>query len=146
MNTAFRFYGKQPYPQIEREALRAQAKYNLNDLQLSMLLEIHDFFKRVAVYALHVADLEIVHYKPMKDGVKEVASRERMPIKTSSFFSVYNKCSDGEKHFNDVTGHKFFERFSDKVLSESFTSSDYLAHGVIEPSERSAAMIVEYQS
>ncbi|WP_373069858.1 hypothetical protein [Sulfurimonas sp.] len=124
MNTAFRFYGKQPSIEIEKEALIAQSKYNLNDLQLAGLLQIHDFFCRIVMFDAPVTRLRIAEHKSTE--------KQMLPQKTVEFFKDQKSCSDLAKHFNPHEAHKTFQRFADKVLSNISHLSDYLAGGLIE--------------
>jgi len=124
MNTAFRFYGRQPSDDMQKVALMAQSKYNLNDMQLAGILQIHDFFIRMSVFDV----------SPMLMGMTYKKEHIKFPYKTKAFFSErYENCIDAQTHFNHVTGHKYFLRFIDSILKESFVLSDYVSYGVFEP-------------
>lgn len=148
MHNALRFYSKSLSFDMEREALIVQGKFMLNDLQLSGLLKIHDFFKRVVLFDCSPYSLELVVYKySHESGKKDEVSRNRLPINTVRFFDdAYEKCSDGSKHFADDTKHKYFQRFAIKVLSNINHLTDYVNIGVIEQIDTSHTKIIEFRS
>jgi len=139
MNPAFRHYMKGPSTLMEKEALIVQARYNLTDMQMAGLLIIHDFFKRVSIFDSPSFLLQIEE----KDRNGNVIKDEPIPEKTRAFFSVYGTCSDAQKHFNNVTGHKFFSRFADKILSEDFAIGDYVTTGAIY-SRKNNSVVISY--
>jgi len=148
MNNAFRYYGKPLPSNLEKEALIIQDMYKLNDLQLSGLLNIHDFFKRVVLFDCSPYSLELVVYRyGSESGKKEEVSRNKLPVKTIKFFDdAYDKCVDGGKHFADDIGHKYFQRFAIKVLNDISHLTDYVNLGVIEQINTSAAKVIEFRS
>ena len=123
MNTAFKHYGKQPQTLIAKEALIAQAKYNLSDAQMAGLLQIHDFFQRVIVFNVPVYKLRIVEHRG--------AEQKHLPQGTRDFFSKVSKCSDLRKYLCSHDAPLHFAKFADKVMSNITSLADYIDFGVI---------------
>ena len=131
MNTAFRYYGRQPETNLAKQALIAQSKYNLNDKQLAGLLEINDFFQRIVLLNVHISKVRV--------------NGERLPHKTVEFFKKFEKCSDLQHYFTPITAYKSFENFADRVLSNITKTSDYIATGLLSIAEDAEPTIFEYQ-
>jgi len=131
MNAAFKYYGKQPETNLAKQALIVQSKYNLNDMQLSGLLEINDFFQRIVLLDVHVSKVRV-------DG-------ERLPHKTVEFFKKFDKCSDVKHFFTPITAKKSFTNFADNILSNITKLSDYVAVGLLSVAEDVEPTIFEYQ-
>lgn len=146
MNNSLRFYGKSPLVGIEMEVMLIKDRYNLNDMQVSGLLKIHDFFKRVTLFDCSPYNLELVVYRyGAESGKQDETSRNKLPFNTLKFFDdAYTHCSDGRKHFADDGAHKYFKRFAEKVLSNITHLSDYVDLGVIEQLDTGASRVVEY--
>lgn len=121
MNKAFNFYGKQPEAKLAKEALIAQSRHNLNDLQLAGLLHINDFFQRIVLVDEHISRVRI-------DG-------KRLPSGTVKFFKKFDKCSDVAQFFTPLTAHKTFQKFADSIMSDITKLSDYIDDGLLSIEE-----------
>lgn len=127
MNPAFRYYCKQPSVEMEKQALIVQSKHGLNDMQMAGILQIHDFFIRLASFEAHISELQL---ETKDDNGNK--SRKYIPEKTRDFFYKYDKCSDVRKYFNPHSRHEYFARFADSVLSNIRRQSDYVEPGAIK--------------
>ena len=111
---------------MQDAALRVQARYKLSAEQLAGLLQICDFFQRIALFDCSVADLRLVEYR---SGTE--ISCERLPAGAVQFFGT-EKCSNLKKFFNPCSAPDYFERFAQNILAKIRLLSDYVGGGLIE--------------
>lgn len=111
---------------MQDAALKIQMRYNLAPEQLAGLLQINDFFQRIALFDCPVTDLRVVEYR---NGTE--ISCECLPAKTVQFFGT-EKCSNFKKFFNPHSAPDHFERFAQNILSRIRLLSDYVGVGSLE--------------
>ncbi len=121
MNLAFKYYGKQPSYEMAKYALMVQSKYNLNDKQLAGVIQIYDFFQRIALFDTHIGRLRLSENKKEK----------RLPQKTTDFFSKFTLCSDAIKYFRPIPTEAYFLKFAENIMKNISVLSDYIGTGII---------------
>lgn len=139
MNVSFKYYGKSPQTLIAKEALKAQAKYKLNDMQLASLLQIHDFFQRIIIFDVPIYKLRI--------SEQNNKDKHMLPQGTRDFFAKVNRCSDLRQYICSHSAHEYFSKFADRVLTNIKKQSDYVVPGIITvvPDAHNGPTVFEYE-